>query len=171
MNCNGVAGSIIRDCYNTNGGVSEFKIKAWDSTHTGYSVASGVATMSGGALSGWKTLECEPETSMASDDGTTDPTTGTTVYEPTLTYVYNKRKASVRNAVANLHGNRWIVLEKSEAGDIWMYGYDRGMVVTTSNATSGTALNERNGYTLTMKGRESQNELSVSNSWSAFYDA
>lgn len=166
-----IAGSFLRDCLNSNGGVNEIKIKAWDSTLTGITVTSGQATMAGGALSGWKTFECEPETSIGSDDGATDSGAGTTVYDQTITYINNKLKASFRNTLNNLHGMRVHILVKDENGTIMLFGYERGMITSASNATTGTAFNERNGYTVTFKGREKQNKVFVTNAWTAFVDA
>jgi hypothetical protein len=166
-----LAGSIIRDCLGGNGGVKEIKVKPWDAAHTGQTVTSGVATFAGAGLTGWKTLECEPETSNAEDPGTTDPQTGTTIFDPSINYVYNKRKTSTRNAVNSLHGNRWLVLELDENDEVHFFGYDRGMFVPTSSSASGTAHNERNGGTVNFKGREKAPYLGVSNAWSAFIDA
>lgn len=171
-NCSSsIAGSFLRDCLNSNGGTKEIKVKAWDSTLTGISVTSGVATMSGGALSGWKTFECEPETSHGEDAGTTDAQAGTTVYEQMIEYINNKLKASFRNTLNSMHGMRLHILVLDENGDRWLFGYERGMITASSTGSTGTAFNERNGYTVSFKGREKQPMVSVSNAWSVFIDA
>jgi hypothetical protein len=171
-NCSSsIAGSVLLDCLNGNGGIDEIKIKAYDSTLTGITVTSGVATLAGAALSGWKLFECEEETSMFDDAGATSSTEGTTVYTQTLTYINNKLKASFRNTLNNLHGMRLHIAVKDNNGLVWLLGYERGMITSASSATTGTAFNERNGYTVTFTGREKQPKVSVSNSWTALIDA
>ena len=172
MSCgSSIAGSVRLDCLNSNGGIDEIKVKAYDSTLTNISVASGVATFSGSALTGWKTFECEEETSMAEDAGATDQAAGTSVYTQTVTYVNNKLKASFRNTLNSLHGMKVHLLVKDNNGLIWLFGYERGMITSASTSGTGTAFNERNGYSVTFSGREKQPIVSVSNLWSAFYDA
>ena len=166
-----IAGSVLIDCFTSNGGINEIKIKAWDSALTGISVASGVATLSGGALSGWKKFECEQETSMADDAGATSNTEGTTVYTQTITYINNKLKASFRNTLNSLHGMRVHVAVYDNNGLVWLFGYERGMIVSASSGATGTAFNDRNGYSVTFSGREKQPMVSVSNAWSVLIDA
>lgn len=166
-----ITSSFLRDCLNSNGGVKEIKVKAWDSALTNISVTSGVATMTGSALSGWKTFECEPETSMGSDKGATDAPAGTTVYDQDITYINNKLKASFRNTLNSMHGMRLHILVLDENGDRWLFGYERGMITATSGASTGSAFNERNGYTVNFKGREKQPIISVGTAWASFIDA
>ena len=172
MSCSSnIAGSVLLDCLNSNGGIDEIKVKVFDSALTGHAVASGVDTLSGTALSGWKVFECEEETSMGDDAGATDAGAGTSIYVQTVTYVNNKLKASFRNTLNNLHGMRVHVAIKDNNGLVWLFGYERGMIVSASSSATGTAFNERNGYSVTFSGREKQTILSVSNSWSALIDA
>lgn len=172
MNCpSTIAGSMLIDCLTGNGGVDEIKVKSHDSTLTGISVASGVATLSGAALTGWKLFECEEETSMAEETGATSAAEGTTVYTQKLTYINNRLKASFRNTLNSMHGMRLHVVYKENNGLIWLLGYERGMITEASVSGTGTAFNERNGYSVTFSGREKQPMVSVSNSWSALIDA
>lgn len=168
-----IAGSFLRDCLNSNGGIKEIKIKPWDSASTGISVASGVGTATGAGLTGWKTFECEPETSMGKDAGTTDAASGTTVYDQEVNYINNKLKSSFRNTLNSLHGMRTWVLVYTENGDIILFGYERGMITATSEGSTGTAFNERSGYSVNFKGREKQPKIFMASAtaWSSYIDA
>lgn len=171
-NCSSsIAGSVLLDCLNSNGGIHEIKIKTFDSTFSGITVTSGVGTLAGAALSGWKFFECEEETSMADDAGATSSTEATTVYTQTITYINNKLKASFRNTLNSMHGMRTHVAIKDNNGLVWLFGYERGMIVSASSGSTGTAFNERNGYTVTFTGREKQPIVSISNQWTALIDA
>lgn len=171
-NCSSsIAGSVLLDCLNSNGGIDEIKIKTFDSTYSGITVTSGVGTLAGAALSGWKLFECEEETAMADDAGATSSTEGTTVFTQTLTYINNKLKASFRNSLNSMHGMRVHIAFKDNNGLVWLVGYERGMIVSASSSSTGTAFNERNGYTVTFTGREKQPIVSISNSWTALIDA
>lgn len=172
MNCSSsIAGSVLLDCLNSNGGIDEIKVKAFDSALTGITVTSGVGTLAGSALSGWKLFECEEETAMADDAGATSAAEATTVFTQTVTYINNKLKASFRNTLNSMHGMRVHVAVKDNNGLVWLFGYERGMIVSASSGATGTAFNERNGYSVTFSGREKQPMVSVFNSWSALIDA
>lgn len=171
-NCSSsIAGSVLLDCLNGQGGIDEIKVKAYDSTLTGITVTSGVATLAGAALSGWKTFECEEETSMADNAGATSSTEGTYVATQTITYINNKLKSSFRYTLNSMHGMRLHVAVKDNNGHIRLFGYERGMIVSASTDTTGTAFNERNGYSVTFTGREKEAAVPISNAWTALIDA
>lgn len=167
-NCaNSIASSFLIDCLDSNGGVKEIKVKAFDSALTGHSVSSGVDTLSGAALTGWYLFEAAQETSIATSDGATDRATGTTVHTQTITYINNKLKASFRNTLNSMHGMFVHVAVLDNNDNVWLFGYQRGCIVSASSSTTGTAFTDRNGYSVTFTGREKNTMLSVSNSWSA----
>ena len=68
MACN-LIGSTSLGCRDSNGGISEIKVKVYNSALTGWAETSGTVTASGSALTGWYTYACEKQTASVNNDG------------------------------------------------------------------------------------------------------
>lgn len=139
------------------------KIKTFDSTLTGLTESSGTLTAAGAALTGWYTYQCEKQTAMAEDKGTTTVENGTSKYEQTITFVRNKMTAAFRNELERLGQGRFHIAVKDNNGTAWLFGYTRGLDCTASNGSTGTKYEDRSGYTLTFSGVEPEPVMALSN--------
>ena len=88
MSCS-INQSFVIDCRDNVGGIKEIKVKTFNSNLTGFALTSGQATLSGNGLTGWYTLQCEEATATATDSGTTSRENGTTMFAPTVNWVWN----------------------------------------------------------------------------------
>ena len=52
---------------------------------------------------------------------------------------------------------------KDNNGTAWLFGYTRGMDLTTSTSETGTNYEDRSGYTLTFVGSEPNPIVAISN--------
>lgn len=139
------------------------KVKVFDSTLTGISETSGTVTMSGSALTGWYTYYCAKQTAFATDDGATNVQNGTTMYTEVVNFIYNKLQVAFRNELKNLGQNTVHIALKDNNGTAWLFGYTRGMDLSTSNSATGTNYEDRSGYVLTFQGMEPNPIVSISN--------
>ena len=163
---NSITSSFTIDCLDSNGGVAEIKVRAYDANlvTNGYAtVTSGQITFAGSGLTDWYLFECAQETSIANSDGATDRANGTTVHTQTITYINNKLKIAFRNTLNSMHGMLVHVAVKDNNGNSWLYGYSRGCIVSASSATTGTSFKDRNGYSVTFTGREAALPLNITN--------
>jgi hypothetical protein len=166
---NSITSSFTIDCLDSNGGVASIKVRAFDANlvTNGYATTtSGQITFAGSGLTDWYLFECAQETSVSNSDGVTDRANGTTVHTQVLTYINNKLKTSFRNSLNSMHGMLLHVAYLDNNGQAWLLGYSRGCIVSASNATTGTAFGDRNGYSVTFTGREAALPLNITN-----YDA
>ena len=150
-------------CRDSNGGIQEAKIKIFDASLTGVSESSGIVTFSGSGLTGWYTYYCEKMTANGSDAGALSTQNGTNVYTQTATYIFNKLQASFRNELKSLAQARVHIALKDNNGTAWLFGYTRGMDLTTSTSETGTNYEDRSGYTLTFVGSEPNPIVAISN--------
>lgn len=160
--------SLILDCRTGKGGIKEIKAKVLPSSTTGYSVTSGVATLTGAALTGWYTWQLPKETAFFSDVLTVNTQNGTVFSDQNLTLIANQLRASVRNEVENIAANSLQVAIRLNDGTYWLLGYLNGLDLQTSTGASGTGLGDRNGYELVFKGSEPVGAYNIS---SSIYDA
>jgi hypothetical protein len=152
-------------CRDSNGGAQEIKVKIFSEStlSTGWTESSGSVTASGAALTGWYTYYCEKATANFVDAGATNVQNGTSSYTETVTFIYNKLQLSFRNELKALGQARIWVAVKDNNGTSWLFGYTRGMDLTSSESASGTAYEDRSGYTLTFTGMEPNPIVSISN--------
>lgn len=167
MDCNNsITSSFTIDCLDSQGGVAEIKVRAFDANLVSSGLAtvtSGQITFAGAGLNDWYLFQVAEETSSANDDGATDRAAGTSVFTHQVVYVNNKLKVTFRNTLNNMHGMLVHVAVKDNNGNSWLYGYQRGLIVSASTSGTGTAYNERNGYQVTFTGRENAKALSITN--------
>lgn len=162
MACNLVSSFSI-NCRDGNGGATEMKVREFIPALTGTSETSGTVTFSGAALTNWYTYAIEKETASFMDDLVGNVQNGTTVYNETVTYIFNKLQTAFRNELKTLGQKRlWIAIKDSN-GTAWLFGYTRGMDLTTANSASGTAWTDRSGYTLTFIGAEPNPIVAIDN--------
>ena len=166
MSCS-INQSFVIDCRDNVGGIKEIKVKTFNSALTGFALTSGQATLSGGGLTGWYTLQCEEATATATDSGTTSRENGTTMYAPTVNWVWNEKNAAILNEVEKYHGGTFHVAVKYNNGEVRVFGYENGLFCSSSVDESGTAYGDRNGYTLTFTGMEKIKAPHVTNAWTA----
>jgi hypothetical protein len=82
-------------------------------------------------------------------------TAGTVYYEGVLTVVLQKMDADKRNQILLLAQNRDLRIAFVDQQDVtWVMGLTRGAVMSASNAATGTAVADMNGYTLSFTCQE-----------------
>ena len=88
---------------------------------------------------------------------------GTTFAEQTLTFTIKGLDATTTKQMKLLAWGRPHVVIKTNANNFFIAGLNHGMDVTTGLISSGTAMGDLNGYTMTLVGQESipANHLSV----------
>ena len=86
---------------------------------------------------------------------------GTFFFTHRVQFPINDRSASTRNIVTTLAKNRLTFITKEGDGSYRMYGKEFGLQLETTEAGSGTALADRNGYLMTFSSQEREDFLIV----------
>jgi len=94
------------------------------------------------------------ETSALSEAINVNVQNGTLSFVPTITLVMNKLDTAKRNLIQMLATGLLIAVVKDNNGKYWMAGFSKGLDVTAVETSTGTALGDRNGSTVTMTGAE-----------------
>lgn len=108
----------------------------------------------------WK-FEVPRGTAMASNSISASPENGTFYFTHEVKFPINSRSATVRNIVTTLAKNRLTFVCVEGDGTSRMYGKEFGLQMTGTEAGSGTALADRNGYMLTFTSMEREDFLVV----------
>lgn len=153
-----LTGSQLLDCKDSVGGIKELKVKV----HPGATVTAGDITYASGAISaiasgsqsGWYTYGLEKETSSIATNGQYNPQNGTTFYQEEIKLIMNKMSARLFYEFDQMAKARVWVAVRDFNDTYWLFGYEHGMDITAMAAGSGTARGDRNGYDVTLTGRE-----------------
>jgi hypothetical protein len=106
-------------------------------------------------------FEVPRATSTANNGITSSIENGTFFFTHQVIFPINSRSADVRNIVTTLAKNRLTFVTKEGDGSYRMYGKEFGLQLETTEAGSGTALADRNGYLLTFSSQEREDFLIV----------
>lgn len=81
---------------------------------------------------------------------------GTVFYEQKGTIVMNRQQVAVRNEILLLAKNNLAIVVKDNNDTYRLFGKVHGLRLETGSASTGTAWGDRNGYSLTFSGKESE---------------
>lgn len=81
---------------------------------------------------------------------------GTKYVESSLSLVFNKMETTKRAAMMVLAQGDFVVIVVDKNGKHWLLGYEEAVHITAGTAGTGTALADRNGYTITLTDNASQ---------------
>lgn len=160
-----LTGSQLLDCKDSVGGIKELKIKVHPGatvTASDITYASGaISAIASGSQSGWYTYGLEKETTSANTNGQYNPQNGTTFYQEEIKLIMNKLSARLYYEFDQMAKARVWVAVRDFNDNYWLYGYEFGMDITTMTAGTGTARGDRNGYEVTLTGKESKATPSI----------
>ena len=106
-------------------------------------------------------IEQEQGTGMFDDNPIGNRENGTYRSEQSLSLVLNDRKTETRNLVNLLAKNRLVFLVFENTGRISLAGLERGLMLADGAGGTGTAHEDRNGYTLPFSGTEREQAPTV----------
>ena len=166
MACNLTKGLAV-DCKDQIGGLkriyfvksycSDIRAKAtFDGTDTNVMDTAGFANwdiQSGGAVTVFQ-YDLRPNLSSMTVNFTSDPATGTTFFEQTLSISMQKLSVAQTNELKLISYNRSQVFVLDQNDNLFLLGIDNGMDVSGGTAVTGAAKSDMTGYTLEMRAEE-----------------
>lgn len=144
------------DCREGIGGIKEVYIIELANVNTiteSSGVVSAITKANGKRF--WKYAQVR-ETSSTTETINGNKQNGTLFYDQSVNIVINKRQAATRNEIMLLAKNNLIIVAVENTGKAFLYGRVNGLQLETGEAPSGTAWTDRNGYTLTFSGQETE---------------
>ena len=164
MSCNLTSG-ILKGCRDNAGGIVEAYIGNFPTGYTSnewYEESGGTIT----SISGVSLFQFEPnkQSSNWEEAITASNPNGTIGYDITLTLVFAKNDADKRNAIKAMGQANLIVIVRDKNEKYWLLGPQEGIEVNGGNSSSGTVLNDLNGWSITLGGSEPQPAMEVSSS-------
>jgi hypothetical protein len=103
-------------------------------------------------------------TASATEEFNDDISTGTTFNAQTLTMIFNKMSAALRNQIAIMAQAVLVAVIEDRNGKYWYYGKESGLMRQGGSSGTGTAGADRNGYEVILTGEEREMAMEVSSS-------
>jgi hypothetical protein len=163
-----ITGNIINDCVNGAGGVK--RIFVLNGPADAYSATAGNVTsitVGGSAVtsSDWFEFETPRSVSSNTEVATADVQQGTLFFQKDLTAIFNKLSVEKRNQLLLVaQSNKMIVAFEDENSEFWVMGLEKACYLTSSTATTGTAMADRSGYTVVITTQELQPAWTIDSS-------
>ena len=168
MACNLTKGLLV-DCKDQIGGLKRiFFVKSYcsdiranatfDGTDTNVIDTAGFANwdiQSGGAVTVFQ-YDLRPNLSSMTVNFNSDPATGTTFFEQTLSISMQKLSVAQSNELKLISYNRSQVFVLDNNDNLFLLGMDNGMDVSAGTAVSGAAKSDMTGFTLELRGEEKE---------------
>jgi len=158
MACDLTTGFTV-GCNDSTGGIAEFWFSNMPTDFAVAKNATGEASAITSASAGlayfkYETTNAQGASSVMNDNPTVNDQNGTSYFDQTATYVLNKMDTTKRNEVKMLARAKLSVIIKDNNGLYWLMGEVNGVRMTAGDTGTGTALGDRNGYSLSFQGQE-----------------
>jgi hypothetical protein len=142
------------DCKDVVGGIKNLYIAPLSSVTTVSANASGYVTAITKSGLFYKYELMPRGANSFTENIQADPATGSVAYEPTLNVVFSKLSQENANKFDLLAKNRMAIIVETKDGSFFLAGQHNGMEVNGGTAASGAAMNEFQGFNLTLGGME-----------------
>jgi len=152
MSCALTQGFTI-GCNDSSGGIVEFIVGDFGTLGAVTQNASGMVTAIGGSAFMY-TYEAEKATSSMTENIQVNRENGTRYFEQLASYVLNKTSQDKRNEIKLLAQAKLVVIAKDKNDKYWLMGQAAGVRLDSSTSEWGTAMADRNGYTINFKAEE-----------------
>ena len=166
MACNLTKGLLV-DCKDQIGGLkriyfvksycSDIRANAtFDGSDTNVMDTAGFSNwdvQNGGAVTVFQ-YDLRPNLSSMTVNFTSDPATGTTFFEQTLSITMQKLSVAQTNELKLISYNRSQVFVLDNNDNLFLLGIDNGMDVSGGTAVSGAGKGDMTGFTLELRGEE-----------------
>ena len=158
MACDLTTGFTV-GCNDSTGGIAEFWFANMvDDFAVAESATGEASSITGTGLIYYKyeTTNAQGAASVINDNPTVNDQNGTSYFDQTCTYVLNKMDTAKRNEVKMLARAKLSVIVKDNNGVYWLMGKVNGVRMTAGDTGTGTALGDRNGYSLSFQAQETE---------------
>lgn len=166
MACTSIIQGYEIDCLDSIGGVDTIYVTEFTNVPQANITESSGVISALSCTSGKKFFTLQLRKGNAQVDEKIVPNTenGTLYYEQTITFNLKKMTAALRYTIKTLAVNRLMFIVKDRNGLIKLYGQTTGVDIAESTISTGKAMGDLNGVTMTFTGMEPQPSSSLSQS-------
>lgn len=151
-------------CRSSVGGIAEIYIAELANKNVLTTTSGVITAFTMASTKKFWTYFMEKEDATFTDTITVSAENGTKYSEQTGTFTIKQLTSANRNELELLAQNKVMVIAKDNNGTYWLYGESNGLDVTSIAATTGKAMGDMSGYTITFAGKETVSAKAVTGS-------
>lgn len=165
MSCTIAAGNTL-DCKNNKGGVKVIYVAPWAAGAYSPTIVANVITVWAGAAGPavFYKFEVRSQKAVLGETIKMNKDNGTQFFEQTGSFNVEKMTAAKTAQLATLLQNRCLVIGTDNNGKLFLHGYNNGVDFGDAVGTTGTKMEDMNGYSLSWLGTEESQALEVTSS-------
>ena len=141
---------LTLDCRDAVGGLKEVYFIELDNISS-YTESSGtisaITKASGKVFRKWSLVT---DTSSVTETITGSRANGSIFYAQAMQIIVNKMRVAVRNEIKLMAQNRLVAVAVTAEGTAFLLGKENGLMLEGGSGASGTAMGDRNQYTITL---------------------
>jgi len=141
-------------CRDSIGGIQAAYIGNFNSAQTYTLDADENITGVTGSTVSYYTFEQEVESGEFNQEGQYSTENGTIFFNQTLTLMFHKNDAALRNLLLVLSQANLSVIVKDQRGEYWLLGFQNGVRAISGAMNTGKAFGDMNGVLITLEGKE-----------------
>lgn len=166
MACNTSLTSILKDCSNNIGGITNFYVAPAEFVSATTLTTGTITAITMSGNSKFVEYQFNKNTANYTEAGTISLENGSTFFLQTVNLIIPRREVAKRNAIALIaSGQRDLkIIMKDSNGLYWYCGYENSANLTATGEGSGTAKGDGSKYSLTFVAEEPQQMPEVSSS-------
>lgn len=151
MACSQTLNGILNDCLHSMGGIKEVYIANHSDVASVTVTDDKIDAIAMAASAKFKKFQFARQTGSMSSNYTIDETAGVNYVTTDIVMVFNRMETAKRIEITALAqaGLALIVLDNN--GKYWYCGYDMPVRASQVDGLTGTAVGDRNGYSLTLQ--------------------
>lgn len=163
MACSQTLAGIAFDCAASAGGVKAI----WLANFVDVTLTTSNGEVSAIAMEGtakFKKYAFRAETAYANSDYQSDPVAGSSYWQSDIYMQFTKKETAKRMEIAAIAVAGLVAIVEDNNGAKWVYGINRPVYTSGANATTGTALGDRNGYSVNLIAKDNEPAMALSSS-------
>lgn len=150
MSCSQTLSGIARDCKGNMGGVAEVYIANRDDVSAVTLTEGKVSAITMASGKTFQVYQFNRGTASMTSTYNISAENGTKYVGTDLVLVFSRMETAKRIEMTALAVNDLYVIVKDANGLFWLLGYDHPVNAGTGDANTGTAIADRNGYSITL---------------------
>ena len=150
MSCSQTLSGITRDCQGNMGGVAEVYIANREDVSAVTLTEGKVSAITMASGKTFQVYQFNRGTASMTSTYNISAENGTKYVGTDLVLVFSRMQTSLRIEMTALAVNDLYVIVKDANGLFWLLGYDHPVNAGTGDANTGTAIADRNGYSITL---------------------
>lgn len=161
MACSQTLAGLALDCSQNVGGVKAIWLANFEDVSAVTVSNDEISTITMASSAKFKKYAFRAETAYANSDLQIDPQAGTSYWQTDIYMQFSKMETAKRIEIKALSLAGVAVIVEDCNGERWFYGKDRPVFPSAGNIATGTAMGDRNGFSINLQAKDNEPAMAL----------